>query len=143
MPRQMFFGVAVTGLVTLLIAAGLGIAVTRSITEPLGRLMEGSSALSRGEFDHLVPISGDDELARLGRVFNDTAGKVRSLYETLQDSKAKLEEAQRITHVGYWEWDVLTDRINWSDETYRIYGMRPQERPMDLATLREKIHPED
>jgi PAS domain S-box-containing protein len=61
----------------------------------------------------------------------------------LQDSKAKLEEAQRITHVGYWEWDLLTDRVNWSDETYRIYGLRPQERPMDLATVREKIHPED
>jgi formate hydrogenlyase transcriptional activator len=61
----------------------------------------------------------------------------------LQESKSKLEEAQRIAHVGYWEWDVLTGRVNWSDETYRIYGLRPQERPMDLATLREKIHPED
>ena len=61
----------------------------------------------------------------------------------LQESNAKLEEAQRITHVGYWEWDVVTDRVNWSDETYRIYGLRPQERSMDLATVREKIHPED
>ena len=61
----------------------------------------------------------------------------------LQDSKAKLEEAQRITHVGYWEWDMLTDRVNWSDETYRIYGLRPQECPMDLATVEKKIHPED
>ena len=61
----------------------------------------------------------------------------------LQESKAKLEEAQRITHVGYWEWDILTGRVNWSDETYRIYGLRPQERPMDLATVQEKVHPED
>jgi PAS domain S-box-containing protein len=128
---------------TLLIASLLGLMITRSITTPLGKLMEGSSALSRGEFDHLVPISGDDELARLGRVFNDTAGKLRSVYETQQDSKAKLEEAQRITHVGYWEWDPLTDRVNWSDETYRIYGMQPQERAMYLATVAEKIHPED
>jgi len=65
------------------------------------------------------------------------------LSRDLQDSKAKLEEAQRITHVGYWEWDILTGRVNWSDETYRIYGMRPQERPMDIATCQEKIHPED
>ena len=61
----------------------------------------------------------------------------------LQESKAKLEEAQRISHVGYWEWDPLTDRVNWSDETYRIYGMQPQERAMYLATVAEKIHPED
>jgi PAS domain S-box-containing protein len=61
----------------------------------------------------------------------------------LQESKAKLEEAQRITHVGSWEWDILTGRVNWSDETYRIYGMQPQERPMDIAACQEKIYPED
>ena len=141
--RQMVIVLPLTALGTLLMASLLGLMITRSITTPLGKLMEGSSALSRGEFDHLVPISGDDELARLGRVFNDAAGKLRSVYETLQESKAKLEEAQRITHVGYWEWDILTDRVNWSDETYRIYGMQPQERAMYLATVAEKIHPED
>jgi PAS domain S-box-containing protein len=61
----------------------------------------------------------------------------------LQESKAKLEEAQRITHVGYWEWDLETNRVTWSDETYRIHGLQPQERPMDLAAVREKVHPED
>jgi PAS domain S-box-containing protein len=65
------------------------------------------------------------------------------LSRDLQESKAKLEEAQRIAHVGYWEWDILTDRVNWSDETYRIYGMKPQERAMYLATVQEKIQPED
>src|SRR4029077_19815218 len=65
------------------------------------------------------------------------------LSRDLQESKAKLEEAQRITHVGYWEWDISTGRVNWSDETYRIYGMQPQERPMDIAACQEKIYPED
>jgi PAS domain S-box-containing protein len=141
--RQMVIVLPLTALGTLLIASLLGVMITRSITTPLGKLMEGSSALSRGEFDQLVPVSGDDELARLGRVFNDTAGKLRSLYETLQDSKAKLEEAQRIAHVGYWEWDLLTDRVNWSDETYRIYGLQPQEYPIDIAVIRRMIHPDD
>ena len=40
----------------------------------------------------------------------------------LQDSKAKLEEAQRIVHIGYWEWDLRSNRVIWSDETYRIYA---------------------
>jgi PAS domain S-box-containing protein len=65
------------------------------------------------------------------------------LSRDLQESKAKLEEAQRITHVGYWEWDLETNRVTWSDETYRIHGLQPRERPMDLAAVREKIHPED
>ena len=140
--RQMVIFLPLTALGTLLVASLLGVMITRSITTPLGKLMESSSALSRGEFDHLVPISGDDELARLGRVFNDTADKLRSLYKTLQDSKAKLEEAQRIAHVGYWEWDLTLNRVIWSDETYRIYGLQPQD-AMDIAILRKMIHPED
>lgn len=61
----------------------------------------------------------------------------------LQESKAKLEEAQRITHVGYWERDIATGRVTWSDETYRIFGLQPQERPMDLNAIMQMIHPED
>jgi PAS domain S-box-containing protein len=65
------------------------------------------------------------------------------LSRDLQESKARFEEAQRITHVGYWDRDLETNRITWSDETYRIYGLQPQEHPMDLAALRQKVHPED
>jgi PAS domain S-box-containing protein len=141
--RQMVTVLPVTALGTLLIASMLGLIITRSITTPLARLMDGSSALSRGEFDYQVPISGDDELAKLSRVFNDTSRKLQSLYDTLQDNKAKLEEAQRISHVGYWEWDLTTDCLNWSDETYRIFGLQPQERLMNADALREMVHPED
>jgi PAS domain S-box-containing protein len=61
----------------------------------------------------------------------------------LQESKARLEEAQRVAHVGYWIWDLKTDCVTWSDETYRNYGLRPQKGPIDLATIREMIHPDD
>ena len=61
----------------------------------------------------------------------------------LQDSKSKLEEAQRIAHVGYWEWDLTSNRVIWSDETYRIYGLRPQEYPINIAVVEKVIHPED
>jgi PAS domain S-box-containing protein len=65
------------------------------------------------------------------------------LSRDLQESKAKLEEAQRIAHVGYWEWDLTSNRVIWSDETYRIYGLRPQEHPIDIAVIQKMIHPED
>jgi len=61
----------------------------------------------------------------------------------LRDSKARLEEAQRVARVGHWEWDLETGDIVWSDESYRIFGFRPRERPMDLATVRAIVHPDD
>ena len=68
---------------------------------------------------------------------------LEELSRNLQESKARLEEAQRVAHVGHWEWDLETEVIVWSDETYRIFGLSPQERPMDLATVQSLVHPED
>jgi PAS domain S-box-containing protein len=80
--------------VTLLFAILLGVVITESITDPLRRLMEGSKALARGEFDHAIPIDGKDELAQLGTVFNETAGRLRHLYEDLRGREEKLRESE-------------------------------------------------
>lgn len=45
--------------------------------------------------------------------------------ELLRDREAKLAEAQRIAHVGSWEWDLRADQLRWSDECYRIFGLEP------------------
>jgi PAS domain S-box-containing protein len=73
----------------------------------------------------------------------DVQKTLSELSRELQESKARLEEAQRVAHVGHWEWDLETDVVAWSDETYRIFGLSPQERPMDLAAVRAMVHPED
>jgi PAS domain S-box-containing protein len=67
----------------------------------------------------------------------------RTLSRSLQESKAWLEEAQRVAHIGYWVWDFETNRVIFSDENYRIFGLSPKEGPIDLATVREMIFPED
>jgi PAS domain S-box-containing protein len=74
---------------------------------------------------------------------DDVQKTLADLSRDLQESKARLEEAQRVAHVGHWEWDLETDFVVWSDETYRIFGFKPQERPMDLATVRAMVHEED
>ena len=61
----------------------------------------------------------------------------------LRESERRLEEAQRLAHVGYWERDVETGASVWSDETYRVFGLVPQERNVPLAELFELVHPED
>ena len=65
------------------------------------------------------------------------------MFRNQGESERKLEEAQSLAHVGYWERDTDTDLITWSDETYRIFGLSPQERILNLAQLPELVHPED
>ena len=65
------------------------------------------------------------------------------LSRDLLENKARLEEAQRVAHVGHWDWNLETGEVIWSDETYRIFGFKPQERPMDIATVSGLVHPDD
>jgi PAS domain S-box-containing protein len=88
--RLVSWVVPLTAVFTLLIAATLGLAITRSVTRPLARLVEGAKALARGEFQHQVSVTGKDELAHLGLVFNDTARRLEDLYATLQQSEDRL-----------------------------------------------------
>src|ERR1700677_1625563 len=141
--RRIFLAVPITGFVTLLIAAGLGVAITRSITEPLGRLVEGSKALARGEFQHQVSVIGQDELAQLGQVFNVTAGRLQDLYETLRKSEANLAEAQRLSHTGSWNWDVSSKQIFWSAEMFNIVGFDPKTTTPIPENYLQSIHPDD
>ncbi len=99
---------------TLLFAGFLGSTITRSITQPLGRLMEGSAAWARGDFSHRVPAEGNDEIARLGTVFNDMIVRLQELYRELQRREAYLTEAQKLSHTGSFGWDVSTGETRWS-----------------------------
>jgi PAS domain S-box-containing protein len=56
--------------------------------------------------------------------------------------RAQLDEAQRIAHLGSWEWDIGADLVRWSDELYRIYGVPPSTR-LDYDGFLERVHPED
>jgi PAS domain S-box-containing protein len=65
------------------------------------------------------------------------------MLRNLRESEGKLEEAQRIAHVGHWDHDLDTDSFIWSDETYRIFDVPLQEKGKTSAVLKALIHPED
>ena len=62
--------------------------------------------------------------------------------EALQQSEAKLHHAQALAHVGSWHLDVVRDMLEWSPETYRIFGL-PDGIPMSYEAFLERVHPED
>ncbi|MCU1239955.1 MAG: multi-sensor signal transduction histidine kinase [Candidatus Acidoferrum typicum] len=141
--RRILLILSVTAALTLLFAAFLGSAITRSITQPLGRLMEGSTAWARGDFSHRVPGAGKDEIARLGSVFNDMIVRLQELYRELQRREAYLTEAQRLSHTGSWAWNLLTQRVFWSAETFQIFGVDPNTTTPTMESFLESVHPDD
>ncbi len=57
----------------------------------------------------------------------------RQAIAELQRTQQLLAEAQALAHIGSWEWDLVTDRITWSDEHYRIFGFELGT-PIDFET---------
>ncbi len=140
--RRILLIAPVTALLTLAFAALLGMGITRSITTPLGSLVEASNALGGGQFQHRVPIAGTDELARLGQAFNNTAGTLRGLYEAVSTREAYLAEAQRLSQTGSFGWNLATGELAWSDETYRIFEYSRSVTPT-IEMVFQRTHPDD
>jgi PAS domain S-box-containing protein len=54
-----------------------------------------------------------------------------------------LAEAQRLAQLGSWEWDIGRNRISWSDELYRLYGLERNSTPLTYEAYLQRIHPDD
>lgn len=63
--------------------------------------------------------------------------------EKLRQSETLLAEAEHLAKVGSWSLDLRTNRVTWSDEVYRIFGVEPLEFDPRLETVIEFSHPDD
>lgn len=77
------------------------------------------------------------------RTLNDALERsIGERTEQLHVVNQRLVEAQRVAHVGSWEWDIHRNTLWWSEELYRIYGVDPD----DLSgyeTYLTRLHPAD
>lgn len=69
--------------------------------------------------------------------------ETKQTQEALKRKEEGLTEAQRIAHLGNWDWNVVTNALSWSDEVYRIFGLQPQEFAATYDAFLESVHPED
>ncbi|HQT27644.1 MAG TPA: PAS domain S-box protein, partial [Burkholderiales bacterium] len=56
---------------------------------------------------------------------------------------ARLEQAQRIAHLGSWDWDIRENRLSWSDEMYRIFGIDSDRFGASFEAFMQAVHPDD
>jgi diguanylate cyclase (GGDEF)-like protein/PAS domain S-box-containing protein len=63
--------------------------------------------------------------------------------EALRESEASLSVAQRVAHIGSWDLDLVTNKLQWSAEIYQIFGFLDYEVSATYDLLLERIHPDD
>ncbi len=63
--------------------------------------------------------------------------------DALRRREAMLAEAQQLAALGSWEWDVARNRVVWSDELYRIFGVEPAAFSSTYEAYLALVHPDD
>ena len=83
------------------------------------------------------------ELVKLNEELRAEISERKDAEEALRQSETRLAEAQRIAHLGNWDWDIKTNELHWSDEIYRIFGLLPQQFGATYEAFLNCVHPDD
>jgi PAS domain S-box-containing protein len=76
-----------------------------------------------------------------GAIFDVTERK--EIERNLAAQNERLLEAEKITHLGSWSWDVAANVVTWSDEMFRIWGLDPAKFGASYEAYLETVHPDD
>ena len=111
-------------------AAGAGLLVERRY-----RRKDGTSLPAEVSFSQLPD-------GRLQRNIRDITDRLAA-EAALRESERTLAEAQRIAHVGSWDWDIASDTARRSDETNRIFGVERGGLAGTTEAFLMFVHPDD
>ena len=73
----------------------------------------------------------------------ERTAELEEAYNLLKESEKGLAEAQRMAHLGNWDWNIVTNGLYWYDEIYRIFGLHPQEFGATYDSFLSYVHPDD
>ena len=89
----------------------------------------------------LAPVAGPDG-PLVTAIVRDVTERRRAENE-LRTSRRQLQEAQELARLGSWEWDVPGNKVTWTDQLFRIYGLEPQAVEPTYERFLGYVHPDD
>ncbi|REG87045.1 PAS domain-containing sensor histidine kinase [Algoriphagus antarcticus] len=90
----------------------------------------------------ITPIEVNGEIVGLACFSRDVTEK-RIASEKIKVEIMQLHKGQEISKIGYWESDLDTKRVFWSDEMYKIWEVKKSSQNLDFDFFFQSIHPED
>ncbi|RPJ78495.1 MAG: PAS domain S-box protein, partial [Alphaproteobacteria bacterium] len=84
-----------------------------------------------------------ETLDNLENLVKKRTADLETAFNSLKESETSFAEAQKMAHIGNWDWNIAADRAYWSDEMYRIFGRNPQELAPPYNEYLNYVHPDD
>lgn len=107
----------------------------------VARMIRGDSVAIDVEMSAKTFHDADGQV-RACTIIRDVTDRVRMERE-LRDSRERLAEAERVAQIGSWEWDIASDRVNWSDGLFHIYALTAEEFDPTLDGAENRVYPDD
>ena len=128
----------------------------REKLEEFRHAVEAGKPVPAIDYRIIRPDGVERVLHRESHVVFDESGKPAYVFGTLQDvtdrkhietelrrSRESLARAQRIAALGSFDHDLRSDRVEWSDQLYRLYGLEPGKDRIGFEKVLASVHPDD
>ncbi|RYF96836.1 MAG: hypothetical protein EOO02_21595, partial [Chitinophagaceae bacterium] len=84
----------------------------------------------------------DGQPSQLNATIMDVTDK-HQMITKLQRSEELYKQAQALNRIGNWSWNIHSDRVQWSDELFNIYGLPAQSEQITFERYLSFVHPDD
>jgi PAS domain S-box-containing protein len=147
-------GIAVTG---LLLSALMLLLIGSWLTRHLSSLTTASLQVASGNLTPPPLPEGDDDFGQLGTAFNTMSRTISERIKELTHAKESAEVSERVkseseerlklvlagTEEAFWDWDLIHDRIDFSDRWAEMVGFTPEELEPYGESWERLVHPDD
>ncbi|MGK3963784.1 PAS domain-containing protein [Sorangium sp. So ce118] len=90
-----------------------------------------------------APTPADEEVVRVATRLAAIAIERARAERALRESREQLAKAQEVAHLGSWSWDLVSGKLDWSEEQHRIHGVPIEDGGVRPDVAMECVHPED
>jgi PAS domain S-box-containing protein len=122
----------------------------RVFITPVRAVSAAAEHLAQGDYSAPLEAESNDEVGQLVQRFSDMRdalhvheAQMLERSRQVQRSREHLAEAQRIAHIGSWEFNSGTNELVWSEEVFRIFGMERSTDGVALTVFQDQVHTDD